>query len=92
MLFVLYQISAILFYDKKPYNPEVSGYASDIVLIVLKERVTIGPYVLPACLKTNQSIGFNPGAGVRGIVRTGASSMGFCPVVVSYKTSLPILL
>lgn len=64
----LLQISEIIFYDK-PYSPPISGTVADIALIILKENVTIGRHVLPACFeKQSARLGFAPGKNVQGMV------------------------
>lgn len=54
------QVREIYFTDT-PFNGERTGYASDIAVLRLSDRIVLSEDVLPACVRWNEKDRFDPG-------------------------------
>lgn len=62
------QIKRIVYSSNKVYYPTSSNHASDIVVLVLQNVITITQWVLPACVSWSDASPFNPGEDTPGKV------------------------
>lgn len=51
-----------------PFDGERTGYASDIAILQLSDRIALSEDVLPACVRWNEKDRFDPGGNVNGKV------------------------